>query len=451
MRTLLINLPWNENARVGVRAGSRWPFTYKLDKDEAMHYLPFPFFLAYATALLKKNNFEAKLIDAIAERMGENQVITEIKSYSPGLLVIETSTPSFANDICLAIKIKEKAADCKIALCGPHASVFPDEILRDYGFIDFILIGEYEYILLDLVKQPGGDLDLSSVSGLAYRNISGVKINSLRSTIQNLDDLPWPERETLPIYKYNDGFCGLPRPNVQMWASRGCPFHCSFCLWPQTMYLEHTYRKRDPAKVADEMQWLIEGLRFKAVYFDDDVFNIDKNYVFNMCAEIKKRKIKVPWAVMSRADLMDEEMLRELAGSGLFAIKYGLESADQRILDSCKKKLNLEYASKMIEVTKRLGIKVHLTFCLGLPGEDRKTARETLDFINNIQPDSLQVSYATPFPGTKYYEYAKDKNYLLSGDWREFDGGQGCIVRTEELTGDELRQIRNDFYSSFDL
>lgn len=444
MRINLANLPWNENGQLGVRAGSRWPFTSLPEKDDHIYYIPFPFFLAYAASLLKKNNKEALLIDAIAEELNDKEFTAKIQAHTPQLIVVETSTPSFYNDINIIRVIHEKLPNCKIALCGPHVSVFFEQILKEYDFIDYILIGEYEFILLDLVNHLENQSDLKSISGLVYKKNSQIIVNRLRQTISDLDDLPWPEREDIPIYKYNDGFCGLPQPNVQMWAGRGCPFSCIFCLWPQAMYREHKYRKRNPISVIDEMEYLLKNFNFKAVYFDDDVFNVDKKYVLCICDEIKKRKLKIPWAIMARADLMDEDILNNLAEAGLYAVKYGIESADENILAVCKKNMNLNKVATMIGVTQELHIKVHLTFCLGLPGETRETVQKTINFIKKVKPDSLQFSFATPFPGTKYFTFMQNKGWLLSKDWSDYDGNNNCIVRTQELSSQDLEKIKLD-------
>lgn len=446
-----MNLPWILNGRLGVRAGSRWPFTSQPKKDGRIYYIPFPFFLAYATALLKKERKNARLIDAIAEGIGEQRAIEEILSYKPELLVVETSTPSFHNDIRIIQNIRKKIPDSRIALCGPHASIFPDRILNEYDFIDYILVGEYEYTLLDLVNRLEFGSSLSSIAGLAYREDVVVRINRPRLTINNLDSLPWPEREDVPIYKYNDGFAGMPQPNVQIWTSRGCPFECTFCLWSQTIYREHRYRKRNPIDVIDEMEYLIKKFNFKAVYFDDDVFNLERNHALTICEEIKKRKIKIPWAIMARADLMDEEFLKNLVNAGLYAIKYGVESADQNILNFCKKNMNLVKTRQAIKFTKKMGIKVHLTFCLGLPGETRRTIEKTIEFIQDTKPDSLQFSFVTPFPGTAYFKYMKDNGLLLSEDWSDYDGNRKCIIKTENLDNQDLEGIKIGLYNNFNL
>ena len=451
MRIILLNLPWRKNNRWGVRAGSRWPFTSEPEEGNYIKYIPFPFFLAHAASLLKSKNNDIKLIDAIAQELDEQRVADEIDVYNPSIVVIETSTPSFDNDIRFACQIKRRIFNSSIVLCGPHATTYAKDILRRDDVVDYILMGEYEYTLLDLVnrlKKPG---NLKTVLGLAFRNKHAVVINKPRPTIKNLDDLPWPEREESVIYKYNDGFAGLPVPNVQMYSSRGCPFHCIFCLWPQVLYGEHKYRKRSPVKVVEEMAWLINKLNFKAVYFDDDVFNIDKIHVTNICEEIMKRKIKTPWAVMARADLMDEKLLSLMSNAGLYAVKYGVESANNKVLRLCKKNLNLVNAERMIKYTKKIGIKVHLTFCLGLPGETKQSIQDTVNFIAETKPDSLQFSLATPFPGTNYFRYLEKNEGVLSRNWSDYDGNNKYFGGAKELIDLDLERLKRDLCNNLNF
>lgn len=442
MRILLVNLPWERDGRRGVRAGSRWPFTTQPKSDGSIHYIPFPFFLAYTAALLKKEFPSTRLIDAIAEGFSRNKVYRNIQAYKPKLLLVETSTPSFENDIKIIHQIKKTLPHCLIALCGPHAGFFADRILNKFLFIDYIIIGEYEFTMLALAKHLDKGLNLDTVSGLAFRKEGRNVINKLREASSDLDALPWPERESLPMYKYNDGFARMPVPNVQILSSRGCPFSCVFCLWPQTIYQGHQYRRRNPADAADEMHFLVKRYGFKAVFFDDDIFNADPRHVLGICREIKKRKIKVPWAAMGRADLMDKRLLEELASAGLFAIKYGVESADQGILDFARKNIDLEKTRKIISATKKCGIKVHLTFCLGLPGETISTIKKTAKFIKDTRPDSLQVSYATPFPGTKLYDYLQSRGKAFSGRWSDYDGNSLCVIKNDKLDPERLEKIR---------
>ena len=442
MKVFLGNAPWVKGDRLGVRAGSRWPFTIKSEKNEEIPgYLPFPFFLAYSAAVLEKNNTDVLLVDGIAEGDTQEKFIGKIEDFNPDLVLLETSTPSINIDLEMAENIKERIKT-KIALSGPHASVKYKEMMKKNNFIDFILVGEYEYTLLDLVKHLKKNKKLKKVRGLVYRNKNKIIVNEKRPLIKNLDELPWPARHFLPMYSYNDEFAGMPKPNVQIWVSRGCPFKCIYCLWPKVMYNYNAnqYRVRNVRDVVDEMEWLIKKYKFKAVYFDDDTFNIGKDRIVKLADEIKNRGIKVPWSIMARADTMDKDMLEAMKEAGLYSLKYGVESGVQELVDNAHKNLDLNKVREIVKLTKEMGIKVHLTFTFGLPGETWETVKKTIDFAIEVNPDSTQFSIVTPFPGTDYFDWAEKKGHLLTKDWSKYDGSSCAVMRTENMTQKELEE-----------
>ncbi len=434
MKVCVTNPPWRKGDRIGVRAGSRWPFTMEA---KGADYVPFPFYLAYATALLDREGIEVKIIDAVAERVNELEFLEEIRKFTPDIVLIETSTPSIEVDIAIAKRIKEISC-ASIVLSGPHVTIFGGEILQENPFIDYILRGEYEETLLDLVRHLEGREGLDDVLGLIYRKGTQVSINPRRPPIEDIDSLPYPARHLLSVKNYRDEFCQIPQPALYIWASRGCPYHCVFCLWPKVMYDGHKYRVRDPQKVVEEITREINRYDYKSIYFDDDTFNLGKERICEISRLMKEEKIDLPWAVMARADTMDEETLRTMRSAGLFAIKYGIESGVQEIIDHCGKSLNLKKVEEIVKLTKKLGIRVHLTFSFGLPGETRETIEQTIRYALRLDPYSLQFSIVTPFPGTEYFYWAKKKGLLLSEEWPNYDGSNKAVIRTEELSGSEL-------------
>jgi len=441
INVFLVNLPWHKEGRWGVRAGSRWP--HLKDANEG-NYLPFPFFLACATSLLKKHGFQAQIIDAVAEEMSEDGFYEKIMSRSFDYLVAETSVPSFYADLKMLEHLHRLGK--YIILCGPAPEIYKPEFLKKHSFIDFVLYGEYEFTLLELMRSLEGSGDLSSIRGLIYRNGDEVVKNPARDP-SDLDLLPWPEREGLPIKKYWDMPGGIPYPSVQMFASRGCPFGCSFCLWPQVMYGGKSYRVRDVKDVAREMEYLVKKMGFKSVYFDDDTFNIGKDRMLEFSREIKKRGLeKIPWAIMARADLMDEEVLREMKSAGLAAVKYGVESFRQDMVDSCDKKLDIEKTTKIIKLTQSLGIKTHLTFTYGFSGETKDSIEETINYALRLDPDSVQFSILTPFPGTRLFEELLAQERILTQDWSKYDGNHSCVFRPDNLSAEDLEQAKTRSY-----
>jgi len=431
MKIILANLPWNSFLKTGVRAGSRWPH---LKGPTEKDYLPFPFFLAYAASLLKKHGFDVVLIDAIAEEMSYGRFLKFMRSAKPDLLVCETSTVTLNYDLKLLAKIDKGVP---IALCGPDVNIRKSSFLKKYEFIKYVLVGEYEFTLLDLATHLKEGSNLSEVPGLIYCDLKDIIVNPMRSLI-DLDRLPWPLRKELPMNRYNDTPGDMPIPSVQMYASRGCPYKCKFCLWPQVMYHGNRYRTRDVVDVVDEMEYLVKEMHFKSIYFDDDTFNIGKERMLKLCDEIKKRQLNTPWAIMARADLMNEELLKEMRNAGLFAVKYGVESATQEHLDSIDKNMNIKKTEEIIRLTKKLGIRTHLTFTFGLPGETKESIQKTIDLALRLDPVTIQFSLATPFPGTVFYKEMKEKGAIISENWSEYDGNYKSVVASDNITKKEL-------------
>lgn len=439
MRILLANLPWKSFGKTGVRAGSRWPH---LKGPSERDYLPFPFFLAYSAALLKKYNFEVTLVDAIAEEKSYSAFFKDIRKLKPDIVVCETSTVTLEHDLKLWEKIDK---NIPIVLCGPDVNIRKASFFEKHRFIDYVLVDEYEFTLLDLVKCLKEGKQLDDVLGLIYRTPTGIKINPPRPLI-DLDELPWPLRQASLMGCYNDTPGDMPIPSAQMLASRGCPYKCKFCLWPQVMYRGNYYRVRDVKDVVDEMEYLVKEVGFKSIYFDDDTFNCGKDRMLRLCDEIKKRNLNVPWAIMARADLMDEEILKSMSDAGLFAVKYGIESATQELLDKINKNIDLKKTQEIVDFTKKLGIKTHLTFTFGLPGETMESARRTIDFALKLDPATVQFSIATPFPGTVFYKEMKERGHIVSENWAEYDGNYKSVITLDNIAKKDLERTMKEAY-----
>lgn len=440
-KVLLTNLPWHKDGKSGVRAGSRWP--HIKDNSEA-GYLPFPFFLAYATSLLRQNGLDASLIDAIAENMPEDNFLEKILGMEFDYLVAETSIPSFYYDLSLLKKISR--AGIKVILCGPNSEIYQENFLKEHPFVSFVLCREYEFILLDLVQALKAGRDLSTVRGLIYSDNGAIRRNP-ESGPFDINLLPWPHRDDLPMHKYLDAPGEMLLPSVQMLASRGCPFKCQFCLWPHVIYNGSHYRARQVDDVVDEMEYLVGEKGFKSIYFDDDTFNIGKERMLKFCREIRIRGLdRIQWAIMARPDLMDEEILENMKKAGLWAVKYGVESADQGLVDSIGKRMDLRKTEKMIRLTQDLGIKTHLTFTFGLPGETKQSIEKTIKYALKLGPFSVQFSITTPFPGTQYYDALDKQGLIVSKDFSCYDGHFKSVIKLDNLSPEDLEAAKHKAY-----
>ncbi len=440
MKTLLINSPWiQEEERYGVKAGARWASIRR--KKETLMYYPFPFFMAYAAAYLKSKGHEARLKDSVAEGQTAEEALQSVEEYGPAICVIETSTPSIYHDLKFAEKVKQNSG-IFVALCGPHASALPEEVLQN-SYVDAVLYGEYDYTLEELVRkhqETKGVPDLSSIQGLAWKDKADddrTVVNPRRPLIKNLDTLPYPERDDVPLEKYTDPTCKR-FPNVCIIGSRGCPNQCIFCLEPSVFYGPRPgLRLRKAELVVDEIEFIMQKYQVEEIYFDDASFSLNTDWSRRIAEEILKRKLDLYWSCMADSGI-DLDTLQLMKKSGCRGVKFGVESADPEILKKAKKPLSLENVKKFVRDCKTAGIYTHGTFMFGLPGETRESIEQTIDFAFSLKLTTAQFSVATPFPGTQFYKMAKENGWLITDDWSKFEGAGSPVIEYPQCSKEDI-------------
>ncbi len=450
MRVSLVNAPWHLPERPGewgVRAGSRWPHFQRLRPGETLpRYVPFPFFLAIAASLLKEAGHQVQLLDAVAEGVRRDETYDRVAAFKPELLFLESSTPSFDYDVGVLREFRRRLPGLVTVCAGAHSPKMAAAFMKRDDAIGYWIAGEYEESLRDLLAALSSASDPSGARGLIRR---GGDFSSF-AKVSDLDALPPPLFESLPMANYVDGFCGMPKPGFQSWLSRGCPFGCSFCVWPQLVYGERKHRPRSIDKALDEVENAVRLYGLKSFYFDDDTVNLGEARMAELCEKIVARGLdRVPWGIMARADCMSDAMLENFKRAGLFALKYGVESVSPKLLNACEKGTRLDALKRAIAKTKELGIRQHLTFTFGIPGETVESMRETLRFAKEIDPDSAQFSLCTPFPGTKFYDECVANGWLATDDWTRFIGSDEAVVSTPQLSAAaldaEFKAIRSEW------
>ncbi len=440
MKVLLANPPWVNADRVGFRSNVRWPFTISKDEFErgggAVYH--FPLYQAYTLALLERDRFDLAAIDCSANGMDLDEFVRAVEAHAPDLIVLEMATPSFHMDVKTAAALKERLS-APIAIIGTHATIFHREIMTEHTCIDIVVRGEYEHTVLELAKALRDKRDLAQLQGLTFRRNGTVLLNPDRPHIDDLDSLPFPARDYFDWSKYHEpGYYALPW--ITMISSRGCPFRCTFCSWPQTMY-GHKYRARSARNVVDEMELCAKKYRPGEIFFDDDTFTIGKKRVMDICRRILDRRLRVIWSCMGRTDTVDEEMLTEMRRAGCRKIKFGVETGSPRLMADIKKGLDLDKVTEAFRVARAVGMEVHGTFMIGLPGETRDTVRETVELACSIPMDSIQFSIATPFPGTEFYRQCADNGWLVTEKWEDYDGNFGSVVTYPQLSKVEIEEL----------
>ncbi len=435
MKACIVNLPWETATREGIRAGCRFP---NITIKNTNRYVPFPFLVSYTAAYLESKGVDVLLIDACAERCDLESFLQRIEAFEPSLLVAETSTTSFAYDLDVLASLRSRIPALKIAVYGSHTDARPLDALAADGPIDFVIQGEPEITSHELCLALDAGESVGAMVGVVSRDGSGGHhVNPRRPVMPSLDALPLARREGLPMDRYN--VPGFPTPVAFLHGSRGCPYQCTFCLWPQTT-LKGVFRARSPKSVVDEMFYILKRYpETKSFFFDEDTFNIGpRARLLAFADEMEARGLRIPWGCNARADNWDREVLTRLREVGLFTLRIGIESGDQGVLDTIKKNLDLDEARRNLHLINELGIENHIMFVIGLPGETEESVSNTIAFIKSVPCHSVQFSVATPFPGTEFYRQAEEKGHLASDDWAKYSGFDHVVVRTDAMTADQI-------------
>ena len=361
----------------------------------------YPTWLAQPAALVPGS----KLIDAPPARLGMEPVLAAAKQHE--LCVIHTSTPSFASDVKVAQALKDANPALKIGFVGAKVAVQPADSLAAAPVIDFVARNEFDFTCLEVAEGR----DFADVDGISYRDRRGEIVhNRDREILEDLDKLPCVSDVYKRDLRIEDYFIGyLLHPYLSIYTGRGCKSRCTFCLWPQTVG-GHRYRVRSPEHVAAEIRQAMRDFpQVREFFFDDDTFTDNLPRAEAIAKELGK--LGVTWSCNAKANV-PRKTLEVLKANGLRLLLVGYESGNQQILHNIKKGLLVDVARKFTKDCHELGIKIHGTFILGLPGETKETIEQTIKYAVELNPHTMQVSLAAPYPGTYLYDQAVQNGWL---------------------------------------
>lgn len=442
MKVLFLNPPH----KFRISRCSRWP---EHTKSGTLYY---PYWLAYAAGVLMEEGYEVTLIDAIARSLTQEETIAKIKKFNPELVVVESVTPTFFDDMKFVQTLKSEMS-VKVCLVGTHVSVFPEEALNLGA--DFVAVKEYDYTILDLAKALEGKMKLKEVKGLYYKEEGKVIFTGERELVENIDSLPFVSKVYKKFLRIEDYRYSLARhPMIQVWSARGCPNMCTFCQYPQ-VFSGRKFRARSPENFVEELEWIKENLpKVREIFVEDDTMTVDKKRMIKICRLIKERKLDIVWSANLRADV-PYEVLKEMKSAGFRMAIIGYESGNQVILNNVKKGILVRRAIEFTRDAKKLGIMIFGCFMIGLPGETRETVYQTLEYAKKLNPDMAFFQQLVPFPGTEVYNWLKEKGYLLTENWSEWldeSGRLRFLVSYPNLSAEEMKKLRDEitfkFYSS---
>jgi len=400
----------------------------------------YPTWLAQPAALVPG----AKLIDAPPADIGMEPVLAAARQHE--LCVIHTSTPSFASDVKVAQAMKDANPALKIGFVGAKVAVQPAESLQQGVPIDFVARNEFDFTCLEVAEGR----DFAGIDGISFRDGNGRLVhNKDRAILQDMDQLPFVSDVYKRDLRIEDYFIGyLMHPYVSIYTGRGCKSRCTFCLWPQTVG-GHTYRVRSPGHVAEEVRSIQRNFpQVREIFFDDDTFTDNLPRAEAIARELGK--FGVTWSCNAKANV-PRATLKVLKDNGLRLLLVGYESGNQQILHNIKKGMRIEVARQFTKDCHELGIKIHGTFILGLPGESKETIEETIRFATEINPHTLQVSLAAPYPGTFLYDQAVENGWLDAEHAELIDerGVQIAPLHYPHLSHTEIFGSVEEFYKRF--
>jgi hopanoid biosynthesis associated radical SAM protein HpnJ len=403
MRTLFLNPPSFEGFDGG--AGARYQA-----KREIRSYW-YPTWLAQPAVLVPGS----KLVDAAPAGLALADVVPLARRYE--LAVLHTSSPTFGGDVKVAEALKAENPGLLVGFVGPKVAVQPERSLQAAPAVDFVAREEFDFTVAEVAEgRP-----LATVAGLSYRDPGGQVVhNRDREILEDMDRLPF----VTPVYardlRIEDYFIGyLRHPYVSLYTGRGCRSRCTFCLWPQTVG-GHRYRTRSVASVLEEAAVAKELFpAMRELFFDDDTFTDDRPRAVEIARGLGR--LGLTWSCNAKANV-PRDTLAVLKDNGLRLLLVGYESGNQQILINIKKGLRVERARRFAADCRELGITVHGTFILGLPGETAETIQETIAFAREVNPHTLQVSVAAPYPGTELHRQA------VANGWLPGDGDGAALV-----------------------
>jgi len=415
--------------------------------------------LAQMAAILAPT-YKVGIIDANAERLDWGTFTELLDKFQPRYYLTQMTAPTLENDMYGCFLAKARGA--KTIAFGTHVTPIPRESMRPYPSLDYVLIGEPDLTIRDLLDHlegrvnlrapeverlfeqhdpdylpaanEDGSIDMHGIAGLAWRDKDRIVINRPREFVSSLDDLPMPMHELLPLDKYRMPL--IKGPFTFIVTSRGCPAGCTFCI--KHVSYQFSTRVRSPKLLVEEMRRLKE-LGIHNIHMYADLFTVNRDQVVELCQMMIDEKINIKWTCNSRVDFVDEEMLNLMGQAGCWYISWGIESGNEQILRQAHKGAYPDKAKRALNWAKNAGIKNWGYFIIGLPGETEQTIRQTIEFSKKLPLDIALFHVAAPYPGTPFLYEVIEKGWFRKGTrWEQVDMDRGTVLDYPNLSAERL-------------
>ena len=402
-----------------------------------------PLGLAYLASMVRDEH-DVRIVDSLAEDYNYGDVERIIKKYDPDVVGI-TSTTSMIPDAYAIAKIAKRCNEnVKIVMGGPHVTFLPERTFQECPYIDFIVRGEGELTFRELIDSLERDGDPSNILGLSINLRDKVRNNPPRPLIKDIDTIPMPSYDLLPMEKYQAN--GVRFGTVM--TSRGCPFNCAFCS--SSLQFGKRWRGHSDSRVIEELKHLHEKYRIREIEFLDDTFTLNKHRVIRIARRIVKEGLDISWSASSRVDTFTEEVAEAMKKSGCHTIYFGIESGSRKTLNFIGKGITPEQSISAVKKAKRHKLRALGSFVIGFPEETKEDIKKTIKFSKKVGVDFAQFTIATPYPGTRLWKYASAKKLILTFDWRKYTT-LDPVMKLKNFTSQQITKLLQKAYVSFYL
>ena len=408
-----------------------------------------PLGIASICAYLLERQIQCNIIDCYAHPDADIKIIQYLKSKRPNFIGFSCSTSTFLDGIRLAKIAKSIKPDIKVVFGGAHVSALKESIIADFKDIDYIVVGEGEQTLTELLNTDDLE-DLSKISNIVFKNNSGqVVFTGYRKELLDLDSLPFPAYEELDGYpeKYKLPIFNYPKtPHSSCISSRGCPYSCSYC---DRSVFRKSFRFNSAQYLFDHFKYLKKHFGIKHVNFYDDQFTFHKKRVIKFCDLMISSKLKMSFNCAARAEHLDLDLVTAMKKAGCWMISLGIETGDESLLAQHRQNADLKMLKEKILLIKNAGIRVKGLLMMGLPGETKESILKSKNYVYSLPLDDFNLAKFTPFPGSPIYQQIKDGTPIgtFQEKWEKMDCME-FLFEPNGITKDKMDLLFTDFYRS---
>ncbi|RLF51010.1 MAG: B12-binding domain-containing radical SAM protein [Thermoplasmata archaeon] len=402
-----------------------------------------PLGLAYLASMIREEH-DVRIVDSLAEEFAYKDVEKVIKRYDPDVIGI-TSTTSMIPDAYIVAKMAKRINEnVKVVMGGPHVTFVPKRTFEECPYVDFIVRGEGEITFKELIDALEKNKDPSNILELSINLGDKVKNNPPRPLIKDVDTIPMPSYDLLPIEKYQVN--GVRFGTVM--TSRGCPFNCAFCS--SSLQFGKKWRGHSDSRVIEELKYLYEKYGIREIEFLDDTFTLNRKRAIRIAERIRKESLDISWSGSSRVDIFTEEVAEAMKKGGCHTIFFGIESGSQKTLDFIGKGITPEQSVSAVKKAKRHEISALGAFVIGFPEETKEDIKKTIKLSKKVGVDFAQFTIATPYPGTRLWKYALARKLILTFDWRKYTT-LDPVMKLKNFTAQQITKLFQKAYVSFYL